>query len=280
VPRYVSGMHRKRRLGPAGRRSLARTSGLALIAGLWGLMVVALAGCHTTSVASPAAPSASTASAHAATATASPRLSVPGTHESTTVYHISSAVTTVVVVSHVGNVTITGSGGLTTWVTQQVAYSRTPPLTSRTVSGRTLTLTYNCPAQLICGVAYVVQVPRNVTVHVRAGVGSIRLSGLAGSVTATASVGLIDAVGLTGATVSLTTDVGGISATFATTPTTIQALTRVGAITLRVPGAASYKVSVSARLGRTTVSVPQSSSSAHAITATTDVGAISVGALA
>jgi len=126
----------------------------------------------------------------------------------------------------------------------------------------------------------VVQVPRNVTVDVTAGIGSIRLSGLAGSVTAKASAGLIDAVGLTGATVSLTTDVGGISATFATAPTTIQALTRVGAITLRVPGGASYKVSVSARLGRITVSVPQSSSSAHAITATTDVGAIDVGALA
>jgi hypothetical protein len=243
-------------------------------------MVVVLAGCHATSAASPAAPPTSTAPAQAAAATASPRLSVPGTHTSTTVYHISSAVSTVVVVSHIGNVTVTGSGGSTTWVTQQVAYSRTPPLASRTVSGRTLTLTYTCPAQLICGVAYIVQVPRNVTVHVTAGAGSIRLSGLAGRVTAQARIGLISATGLTGAVVNLTTDVGGISATFASTPTMIEALTRVGAITLRVPSAASYKVSVSARLGRITIGVSQSASSTHTITATTDVGAIGVGALA
>jgi len=272
-------MHRERRLGPDGSRPLARTAGLAVIAGLTGLMMVALAGCHTTSAASPAA-SPGTASAHAAAATASPRLSIPGTHGSTTVYHISSAVSTVVVVSRLGNVTVTGSAGSTTWVTQQIAYSRTPPLTSRIVSGRTLTLTYTCPAQLICGVAYVVQVPRNVTVQVTAGVGAIRLSGLAGDVTAKARIGLISATGLTGALVSLTTDVGGISATFAATPTTIQAVTRVGAITLRVPSAASYKVSVSARLGRTTVGVRQGASSAHAITATTGVGAIVVGTLA
>jgi hypothetical protein len=60
----------------------------------------------------------------------------------------------------------------------------------------------------------------------------------------------------------------------------IQALTRVGVITLRVPSAASYKVSVNARPGRTAVGVPQRSSSGYAITATTDVGAILVGALA
>jgi hypothetical protein len=51
-------------------------------------------------------------------------------------------------------------------------------------------------------------------------------------------------------------------------------------ITLRVPSAASYKVSVNARPGRTAVGVPQRSSSGYAITATTDVGAILVGALA
>jgi hypothetical protein len=244
-----------------------------LVGGLAGL---ALAGCHPAGAASPATSPTSTASAPATAATPSPSLSVPGTHDSTTVYRISSPVSTVVVVSHVGNVTITGSGGSATSIAQLVAYSRTPPVTSRTVSGRTLTVTYTCPAQLVCGVAYVIQVPRKVAVRVTAGAGAIRLSGLAGSVTATAKVGLIDAAGLTGASVSLTTSVGGISATFAAVPATIQALTRVGVITLRVPGSVSYRVSASARLGRTTVSVRQSSSSAHAITVTTDAGAILV----
>jgi hypothetical protein len=78
----------------------------------------------------------------------------------------------------------------------------------------------------------------------------------------------------------LTTDVGGITAAFAASPTTVQAVTRIGAITLRVPGSAAYKVSVEAHLGKATVSIPQSASSPHAITATVDVGAVLIGPLA
>ncbi len=111
-------------------------------------------------------------------------------------------------------------------------------------------------------------------VQVTAGAGSIRLAGLAGNVTAKADVGLITATGLTGASVSLTTGVGAISATFAAAPATVQASARVGAITLRVPGTVSYKVSADAHLGQATISIQQNASSAHAITATTDVGAI------
>jgi len=246
-----------------------------LLAGLLGLLGLALAGCHATTAASPVP--AATSSAHAAAATASPSLSIPGTHKSTTVYQISSSVSTVVVISHAGNVTVTGGSGPATSVTQQIAYSKTPPVTTRVVSGGTLTITYSCPVELICGVAYVVQVPRDVTLRANAGAGAIRLSGLAADVTAKADVGFISATGLTGASVSLTTGVGGITATFASAPAVVQALTRVGAITLRVPGGASYKVSAHAHLGKATVSVPQSSSSAHAITATTDVGSVVVG---
>jgi hypothetical protein len=171
-------------------------------------------------------------------------------------------------------------GGSATVITQQAAYSRTPPVTSRTISGRTLTVTYTCPAQLVCGVAYIIRVPRDVPVQVTAGAGSIRLTGLAGSVSAKADVGYITATGLTGARVSLTTGVGGINVTFAATPATVEALTRIGAITLRVPGSASYKVSVDDHLGKVTVSVRQSSSAPRAITATTDVGAVLIAPLA
>ena len=92
--------------------------------------------------------------------------------------------------------------------------------------------------------------------------------------TAKASVGLISATGLTGASVSLTTNVGAINASFSATPATVQASARVGAITLRVPGNASYKVTADAHVGKATVSTAQRPSSAHTITATTDVGAI------
>jgi hypothetical protein len=185
-------------------------------------------------------------------------------------------VSTVVIVSHVGNVTVTGGGGPGVSVTQLVYYSKTAPATTRTVSGNTLTITYDCRTQLVCGVAYTVAVPRSAAVRVTAGAGAVRLTALAGSVTAKADVGLINATALTSASVSLTTRVGGISASFTAVPTAVQASANVGAITLHVPGTASYKVSADARVGKTTVSARQSASSGHTITATTDVGAITV----
>jgi len=237
----------------------------ALITGLLGLTGLMLAGCQATGT-----------GAASASASASPGLSVPGTHRATTTYQVSTPVSTVVVDGHAGNITVTGGSGPGISVTQQVDYSRTPPTTTRTVSGNTLTVTYSCPTQVVCGVAYTLEVPRSVAVQVSVGAGSIRLAALAGNVTAKADVGLISATGLTSALASLTTNVGAISASFATAPTTVQASARVGAITLRVPGTTSYQVSADAHVGKATVSIPQSASSAHAITATTDVGAIDI----
>jgi hypothetical protein len=274
--RYLAFMYRIRGFGPGRTGPAARIGGLALIAGITGL---ALAGCHPAASAGPAA-SASGAVTQGAATTPSPSLSVPGTHSSTVVYRISSPVSTVIVISHVGDITVIG-GGLTNTstatVTQEADYSSSPPATSRTVSDKTLTVTYTCPVQLVCGVAYIVRVPRDVAVQATAGAGAIRLTGLGGRVTAKADVGSIAATGLTGSVVSLTTDVGGISATFAATPATVRAMTRVGGITLRVPGTASYKVSVDVHLGKATVSIPQSSSSPHAITVTDDVGTVVIG---
>ena len=247
--------------GPRPASGRARSA--ALLTGLVGLSGLALAGCHSTSTAAPSA-----------SASASPGLSVPGTHRTTTTYQVSAPVSTVVVVGHTGNVTVTGGSGPAVSVTQQADYSRTPPTTTHTVSGNTLTVTYSCPTQVVCGVAYTLEVPRSVAVQVSTGAGTVRLSGLAGSVTAKADVGLISATGLTGASASLTTNVGAISASFAAAPTTVQASASVGAITLRVPGTVSYKVTADAHVGKATVSTRQSPSSAHAITATTDVGAI------
>jgi len=130
--------------------------------------------------------------------------------------------------------------------------------------------------QLVCAVVYDIQVPRAATVQVTADAGKIVLTGLAGQVTAKADVGLINATGLTGGSVSLTTGVGAITADFAVAPDTIQAVTRVGAINLQVPAAASYTVTANATVGQATIQIPQSPSAAHTISATTDVGAIVV----
>jgi hypothetical protein len=249
--------------------AIRRAGSAALITGLMAVAGLGLAGC-TSSSSSPGAGSSP------GTASASPGLSVPGTHKATARYQITAPVSTVVIVSHVGNVTVTGGSGPGVSVTQQVYYAKTAPTTTRTVSGKTLTVTYDCPAQLVCGVVYTLAVPRSAAVRVTAGAGSVRLTGLAGSVTAKADVGLINATGLTGASVSLTTRVGGISASFTAAPTAVRASANVGAITVHVPGTTSYKVAADARVGKTTVSARRSASSGHAITATTDVGAIVV----
>jgi hypothetical protein len=243
------------------------------------LIALLLAGCSTSGSATPSSASAtpssaSPSSASPSSASASPGVSIPGTHKATAVYQISVPVSTVIVTSHAGSVAVTGGSGPGISVTEQVTYSRTRPVTSRAVSGQTLTVGYTCPTEIVCTVSYVLRVPRTVAVQATAAAGSIRLAGLAGSVTAKADVGLISATGLTGASVSLITSVGAINAAFAAAPTTVQATARVGAITLRVPGTASYQVSADAHIGKAAVSVPQSASSAHAITATTDVGAI------
>jgi hypothetical protein len=257
-------------------RIRSRRAGLVLAAGLGAL---ALGGCQSgsgTAAPGSTASSASPSGASGASASASPGLSVPGTHRTTTAYQVAGRVATVVVISHVGDVTVTG-GGSATSVVQEADYSKTAPATTRTLSGTTLTLTYSCATQLVCGVAYVVRVPRDVTVQASAGAGSVQLSGLAGKVTAQAKAGVISASGLTGSAVSLTTDVGAINAAFTSPPDTLRAIARVGAITLTVPGGVSYHVTADAHVGKATVSVPQSTSAGHAISAATDVGAIRIG---
>ena len=244
---------------------------LSLLAGLGVLGCLALTGCHVdVHAGSPVKVSGQ------ASASPDSGLSVPGTHKSSTAYRISSPVSTVVVISHVGNVTVTGGSGSSVSVTEQATYSKTRPDTTRTISGQTLTVTYSCPSQLVCAVAYTVQVPRGVTVRAQAGVGAVRLAGLAGDVTATAKVGIIYATGLSGSSVSLTADGGGISASFTAAPAMLRAIARVGSVDLRVPGTVSYKVSADAHIGHADVGVRPSSSSGPVITATTDVGSIKV----
>jgi Putative adhesin len=248
-----------RRVAPA-----ALLCALALAAGL------ALTGCQLNSASISASPGASGG------VTASAAALLPGTHRSTSVYTSSSPVSALLVVSQVGNVTVTGGSGSTASVIEESTYSTKPPVTTQSVSGGTLALGYACPAELVCAVVYDIQVPRTATVQVTADAGRIVLTGLAGQVTAKADAGLITATGLTGSSVSLTTDVGAITANFAAAPATIQAVTRVGAITLWVPTAATYAVTASATFGQANVRIPQTPSASHTITATTDVGGILV----
>jgi hypothetical protein len=254
------------------------------------LALLAMPGCKSTATASGPVSSASAASSGASPAAAAsapaagdpsstvptPSLSVPGTHKPVLIYQVSSPVSTLVVTTHVGNVTINGSAGSGVSIVQQVGYSGSQPTLTHSVSGQTLTVGYSCSFQLVCGVAYVITVPRTVNVQISTGTGAVRLSGLGGHVSVQVDAGFIDASGMSSAVASFSTGAGGIDAAFTAAPAALSATTKAGAVTLHVPSTATYQVSAHTYLGKTTISVPQATSASRTITATSDIGSVSI----
>jgi hypothetical protein len=200
-----------------------------------------------------------------------------GTHASPAKsFSVTSRVTTVVINGGSGSITVTGSNRGTVLVSQRPSYSKTPPTTTHEVSGTTLTLSYSCHIQVVCGVAYDLQVPRGVAVRASTRAGSVTLTSLAGQVTARTIAGPITATGLASPQATLKSNAGGINAVFSAAPTVIQASTNAGPITITVPGSAAYQVNAHTYVGKTTVGVRKTASSAHVITASSDVGSVTI----
>jgi hypothetical protein len=191
-------------------------------------------------------------------------------------FTVTARVSTVVIDGGASSITVTGSGRDTIFVSQESTYTKTPPTTSSKVAGTTLTLSYGCTAQLVCGVAYNVLVPAGITVTVSTRAGAITLTSLSGTVTAHTDAGLITASELTSATAELTSNAGGIVATFSDPPSSIHASTNIGPITITVPGSAAYDVSTHTYVGSSTVTVRKNAASSHAITASSDLGSITI----
>ena len=194
----------------------------------------------------------------------------------TTTFTVTARVTALVVKGGTGSITVTGSGRSTILVSQRASYSKTPPAGTHVVSGTTLTLGYTCPAQLVCGMAYDVQVPRGVAVRATTSAGAITLTSLAGPVTAQTTAGLISATSLSAPTAELKSNAGGINASFTAAPGSVHASTNVGPITISVPGSASYQIQTHTYVGTSTVTVPRDAASPHAITASSDLGSITI----
>jgi hypothetical protein len=193
-----------------------------------------------------------------------------------TTFTVTARVTTLVVHGGTGSITVTGTGRSTILVSQRASYSKTAPAATHVVSGTTLTLGYTCPAQLVCGMAYDVQVPRGVAVRAIATAGAITLTSLAGPVTAQTSAGVISATRLSSRTADLKSNAGGIDAAFTAAPGSVHASTNVGPITINVPGSASYQIQTHTYVGTSTVTVPKDAASPHAITASSDLGSITI----
>jgi hypothetical protein len=193
-----------------------------------------------------------------------------------TSFTIDGRVTALVIDGGSGSVDVTGADRSTVGVSQQASYSTTTPTARHVLSGTTLTLSYSCPTELSCSITYTVQVPRDVAVRVSAGAGAITLTSLSGPATAQTSAGLITAVNLSSAEVSLKSDAGGIIATCSAAPRSLRASTSVGAITLTVPGSVAYKISTRTFVGTSDITVRRSAGSPYAINASSDVGSISI----
>jgi len=204
------------------------------------------------------------------------KLGTTGHYPAATSFTIDSRVTTVVIKGGSGSVDVTGASRSSVGVSQQASYSTTPPAATRTLSGTTLTLAYTCKVELSCGISYTLLVPPDVAVRVSAGTGAIKLTSLSGAVSAQTSAGLITAVDLRSAAVTLSSDAGGVIATCSAAPRSLRASTKLGAITLTVPGAAAYKISTHTFVGASTVTVRRSAGSPYAISASSDVGSVSI----
>ena len=191
-------------------------------------------------------------------------------------FTVGTRVTALVIDGGSGSVDVTGSARSTVSVSQQATYSSTPPKAAHVMHGTTLTVSYTCPAQLVCGVSYQVQVPRGVAVSVSTSAGAVTLTSLAGTLSAHASAGLITAVDLRSPVATFKTNAGGVIATFSVPPRSLTAATNVGPISLTVPGSVAYRLTTHTFVGTSTVTVHRGSSPAHTISASSDLGSISI----
>ena len=193
-------------------------------------------------------------------------------------YTVTAPVALVVINGGAGKITVTGSTRSTVAVTEQPYYSNStkPPTSRHTVSGSTLTLSYSCQTQITCGVGYDVQVPRGLTVRVSDREGAITLTGLAGPVSAQTIAGVITATRLSSPSASFKSTAGAITVACTAAPATLTATTTAGPITLTVPRSAIYKVNAHTVIGHATVTVRQSASARSVITASSDLGGITI----
>jgi hypothetical protein len=203
-----------------------------------------------------------------------------GTTTSRNSYTITEPVTSVKIDNPVGNTQIEGTDTNTISVTEQLSYSGNPPQTSYPITGDGhLTLSYTCPGVFdvnSCSVTYLVKVPRRLAVQIDDKVGSTTLTGLAGQLALTSNSGNIDATGLTSATVTARANAGTITLGFIAPPTTVDAQTQVGSVTVRLPAGTTYAVDTGSQIGVADVKVQQDSGSPHRITAHSQVGSVSV----
>jgi Toastrack DUF4097 len=168
----------------------------------------------------------------------------------TSSYTIGSRVTTLVVTNQAGDVSVTGGSSDAISVTEHISFRGTAPTTTHRTAAGTLSLHSGCPAAETCTVDYTVTAPRTTTVQVSDEAGNITLASLGGPVTVHVNAGRISLSALAGP---------------------VKATSSAGSISGQQLSSASASLHVSAGQIDVAFSAP-----ASAITATSDVGAITV----
>ena len=181
---------------------------------------------------------------------ASCALSIGNLQHRTNSYTVGSRVTTLVVTNQAGDVHITGGSSDAVSVAEHISFHGTAPATTHRTAAATLSLDSNCPAAETCTVDYAITVPRTITVRVSDGAGNVTLGSLGGPVTVHVKAGRVSLTSLTGP-VDVTSNAGSIRSQHLASP--------------------SASLHVSAGGIDATFSAP-----AAAITAATDVGAITL----
>ena len=225
---------------------------------------------------------------------ASPRPSAVGGGEwsVTQKYTVTAPVSSLIVNDTAGSVSVTSGSGSEVSVAAKIYYRTSRPSISHTVSGRTLTLGYSACAD--CSVAFTVTVPRAASVTINEHTGEVAVANLAGDVSVSDDTGTVAMASLTG-DVSVQNGSGAINGTglstarasfrdlngiidvaFTAPPRQLSAVSDTGTVSVQVPSGVTYKVDASSQLGVIDVSVPQSPTATHVITATTDTGPVSV----
>lgn len=209
-------------------------------------------------------------------------------------YQVTQMVTQVVVRDAAGNVHVaTRSGGDGISVTEARSFRGSPPASTHSVSGGTLTLTYTCPSS-DCGIDYTVTVPADLPVTVDASAGDVTLTGLSGAVQVQADAGAVALTDLSGPVrvradageirgtglgsrqATLTDSAGSVTLAFTAAPTSLAVQAKAGDVKVTVPGSESYAATATASAGQTRVTVPTSPGSSHVIRAASDAGNVSI----
>jgi hypothetical protein len=257
------------------RRAVGGSAALAAVAGL-AVALSATLGVPWAPARAPDAAGSSSPLSNIPVTTSGPH-PAQGGYEISSSYTVSSPVSTLQVHAGPGTITVSGGQRSTVSVSERVTFHGSPPTMIRNLTGKTVTLEeYQCSGEPLCVVSYDIRVPRGVAVSVQSE-GKIRLSSLAGSVTATSTFGPITADGLTSSDASFLSNMGTIDAVFTTPPMTVHAAGARGDITIRVPGTVSYQVNIPPwSRGTTIISVPQSFLSRHVIDAGSDEGTVMI----